>query len=170
MCMHCTRRQFLGTSAMSGIVLATARLAAGEDATSGAQPAADAKVRIAAIIAGKPEERSWCLSQDEVAPLVNRLAEVEKNLGNVEFVIGRAAKPEQAAELMKQAGDDAPVLADLAEIFGLTRGVMPTVFEQAAGGRVSHAGGRRARLVPREAVARERGTASRSSIQAMRTT
>lgn len=138
MCMHCTRRQFLGASAMSGLVLATARLAAGEEATAGAQPAADAKVRIAAIIAGKPEQRSWCLSQDEVAPLVNRLAEVEKNLGNVEFVVGQATNAEEAAQLLEKAGPDAPVLAISAEIFGLARGVMPTVFEQGRPAAVFH--------------------------------
>ena len=46
---------------------------------------------------------------------------MEKKLGNVEFVVGRATTPEEAAALMKQAGDDAPVLAINLCIGGLLR-------------------------------------------------
>ena len=49
------------------------------------------------------------------------LKEVEKKLGNVKFVIGRASTPEQAAALMQKAGDNAPVLAINLCISGLLR-------------------------------------------------
>jgi hypothetical protein len=107
--------------------------AAGAAATVG--PARDSKVRICVVIAGKPEGRSWGLSEADLAPVVKRLAEAEKNLGNVEFVIGRASTSEQTAQLLDKAGPDAPVLAISADIFGLSNfnsdnGVMPTVFKQ----------------------------------------
>ena len=54
-----------------------------------------------------------------------RLKEIEQKLGNVEFVIGRVTNSGQAAELMKKAGDDAPVLAINARIFSLTRVYKP---------------------------------------------
>jgi hypothetical protein len=47
------------------------------------------------------------------------LKDVEKTLGNVEFVVGRAANAAQAAALMKRAGDGAPVLAINLRIGGL---------------------------------------------------
>ena len=61
-----------------------------------------------------------------------RLAEAEKNLGNVEFVIGQASTAEETAQLLAKAGPDAPVLAVSADIFGLqlNASVMPTVFKQ----------------------------------------
>jgi hypothetical protein len=46
---------------------------------------------------------------------------VERKLGNVEFVVGRASTPDQAAALMKQAGPEAPVLAISLCIGGLLR-------------------------------------------------
>ena len=64
MCMHCTRREFLGTGALSGLALAASyRASAGAAASPTASSAA--KVRICAIIAGKTEERSWSLSKEE---------------------------------------------------------------------------------------------------------
>lgn len=60
---------------------------------------------------------------------MKRLAQVEKNLGNVEFVIGQASTTGQTAHLLDKAGPDAPVLAVSADIFGLSN-VMPTIFKQ----------------------------------------
>jgi hypothetical protein len=71
------------------------------------------KVRIVAMFAGTPVpcDRSWGVCESEIEAMTKRLAEVEKKLGNVEFVVGRAANAEQAAALLKQAGEGAPVLA-----------------------------------------------------------
>ena len=137
MCTHCNRRQLLGASAASGIALATGHMAPGSVPSS--QPSSTgAKVRICAIIAGKPAGRSWGLSEAEIAPLTKRLAQAEKNLGNVEFVLGQASNARQTAELLAKAGPDAPVLALSADIFGLSQTVAPVVFKQARPTAVFH--------------------------------
>ena len=128
MCTHCTRRQFAGVSALSGIALAMGHLAAKAGVSIRAR-AADSKVRIAAIIAGTPGERSWSPSEAEIATARKRLAEAEKNLGNVEFIVGQANNARQTEQLLAKAGPDAPVLAISADIFGPRR-VMPAIFKQ----------------------------------------
>jgi len=134
MCTHCTRRQFIGAGAMGGIALATGHLVVGSDASS--PPfVPDSKVRICVIIAGKPAGRSWGLSEADLTPIMKRLTQAEKNLGNVEFVIGQASNTEQTTQLLDKAGPDAPVLAISADIFGLSNfnsnnAVMPTIFKQ----------------------------------------
>ena len=128
MCTHCTRRDFLGASALTGMALATGHLMAGAVAADTVS-VADPKVKICAIIAGIPGDRSWSPSESEINTARARLAEAEKNLGNVEFVIGQAANAEQAAQLLEQAGPDAPVLAISGDIFGPAQ-VMPAIFEQ----------------------------------------
>ena len=71
------------------------------------------KVPICVIFAGRPTpgDRAWGVCEEEIAAMTKRLKEAEKNLGNVEFVVGRAFTPEEASVLLKKAGDDAPVLA-----------------------------------------------------------
>lgn len=128
MCTHCTRRDFLGASALTGMALATGHLMTGAFA-SDTVSVADSKVKICAIIAGTPGERSWAPSETEINTARARLAEAEKNLGNVEFVVGQAANAGQTAQLLEQAGPDAPVLAISGDIFGPAQ-VMPTIFEQ----------------------------------------
>ena len=142
MCMHCTRRQFIGASAVGGMALATGHLTAANNASS-PPPAPDSKVPICVIIAGKPQGKSWGLSEAELAPVMKRVAQAEKNLGNVEFVIGQASTGEQTAQLLEKAGPDAPVLAISADIFGLSNfnsdnAVMPTVFKQGRPAAVFH--------------------------------
>jgi len=134
MCMHCTRRQFIGASAVGGMALAAGRLAAESEAPS-PPPGPDSKVRICVVVAGKPMGNSWGLSEADLAPVMKRLARAEKELGNVEFVIGRVSTAEQTAQLLEKAGADAPVLAVSADIFGLSsfnsnNSVMSTVFKQ----------------------------------------
>ncbi len=128
MCTHCTRRQFLGTSTAGGIALATGHLAAGSDA-SGSPSSAGSKVRICVVIAGKPAEQSWALSETEVTAARKRLAEAEKNLGNVEFVIGQASNAKEVVPLLAKAGPDAPVLLVSTDIFGPSR-VVPAIFKE----------------------------------------
>ena len=127
MCTHCTRRQFLEAAGVGAGVLAVAQLAAGGQSPP---PTRDAKVRICVAIAGKPEGRSWGLSEEDLGPIMKRLGEAESNLGNVEFVTGQVTTPEEMAKLLEQAGPEAPVLAGSAEIFGLSRAVAPVAFEQ----------------------------------------
>ena len=134
MCTHCTRRQFIGAGAIGGMALATGHLAADSDSSS-PPPSSNTKVRICVIIAGKPRGVSWGLSEAELAPVMKRLAQAEKNLGNVQFVIGQATNAEETAKLLEKAGPDAPVLAVTADIFGLSNfnsdnAVIPTVFKQ----------------------------------------
>jgi hypothetical protein len=104
-------------------------LAAESDASSSAS-SASSKVRICTVIAGKPADRSWALSETEVTAARKRLAEAETNLGNVEFVIGQASTAEETAQLLAKSGPDAPVLAVSADIFGLSSGVIPTIFKE----------------------------------------
>ncbi len=142
MCTHCTRRQFIGAGALGGMALATGHLTAGQEAPAAA-PSPNAKVPICVIIAGKPEGNSWGLSEEDLAPVMKRLAEAEKNLGNVKFITGQATTAEQTLKLLKKAGPDAPVLAITANIFGLSSfnspdGVVPTVFKQGRSVAVFH--------------------------------
>jgi len=128
MCTHCTRRQFIGTTAIGGMAMAAGHLAA-EDAPPAAQPAPDAKVPICVLIAGRAAGGSWGLSEAELEPAKKRLAEAEKNLGNVDFIMGQPHTADEVAQLLEQAGPDAPVLAISADIFGLSR-LLPTAFDQ----------------------------------------
>jgi hypothetical protein len=118
---------------VGGMALATGHWAATSDASS-PPPVPDSKVRICVVIAGKPGGNSWGLSKADLAPVMKRLARAEKNLGNVQFVIGQASTAEQAAQLLEKAGPDAPVLAVSADIFGLSsfnsdNSVMSTIFK-----------------------------------------
>ena len=133
MCKHCTRRQFIGAGAVGGMALAAGHWSASHWAVasnaSSSTPAPDSKVRICVVIAGNPEGRSWGLSEADIVPIMKRLSQAEKNLGNMEFVIGRANSPEQTTQLLDKAGPDAPVLAVSANIFGLSK-CAPTIFKQ----------------------------------------
>jgi len=134
MCTHCTRRQFIGAGAVGGMALAMGHLTTANSA-SGSTPESDLKVKICVIIAGKPAGNSWGLSEEDLEPIMKRLNLAEKNLGNVEFVIGRAINAEQTTKLLEKAGPDAPVLAVSADIFGLSNfnsedAVMPAIFKQ----------------------------------------
>ena len=122
------------------MALATGHLAAGGEA---AKPAPDAKVPICVIVAGKPEGKSWCLSEEHLAPIMKRLAQAEKNLGNVKFVIGQASTAEETVKLLEKAGPNAPVLAVTAHIFGLSNfnsdnAVVPTAFKMGRSVAVFH--------------------------------
>ncbi|MCZ7635268.1 MAG: hypothetical protein M5U12_03955 [Verrucomicrobia bacterium] len=54
-----------------------------------------------------------------------RLAKAEKDLGNIELLIGQSVNAEQTAALLDKAGPGTPVLAINLEIFALTRVVQP---------------------------------------------
>ena len=90
------------------------------NSASGPAPEPDSKVKICVVIGGKPAGNSWGLSEADLEPIMKRLIQAEQNLGNVEFVIGRAINAEQITQLLDKAGPDAPVLAVSADIFGLS--------------------------------------------------
>ncbi|MCL4203173.1 MAG: hypothetical protein KJ000_11785 [Pirellulaceae bacterium] len=123
MCENCTRREFLGTTALGGMMLAAGPVRMASASAVAPAAALPSKVRIAAIFAGRPvpSDRSWGVCEEEIAAMTKALQDVEKKLGNVEFVVGQAATPEEADALLKQAGDDAPVLAVNLSIGGLLR-------------------------------------------------
>jgi len=140
--MHCTRRYFIEASATGGLAMAVGQLAAAGAAAKTA-PSSPLKAKICAIVCGKPGDRSWSLTEAKVAAMVKRLAEAEKNLGNVEIVVGQATTAEEAAKLLEKAGPDAPVLAICADIFGLSsfnrdNSVMSAVFKQGRAVAVFH--------------------------------
>ena len=151
MCEQCTRRKFLATaSAVSGMAVAASHLAAGSEASSPVREPTS-KVRICVIVAGTPASQSWGVPEAQIEAAKKRLAEAEKNLGNVEFVVGQARNVEETARLLEKGGPDAPVLAISASIFGLS-GVMPVVFQQRRPAAVFHLpviGGHDWCLVPR---------------------
>ncbi|MFH1269286.1 MAG: hypothetical protein ABIK89_26455 [Planctomycetota bacterium] len=151
MCEQCTRREFIGTAgALGGMAWAASSLAVVAEASSPVSPPAS-KVRICAIVAGAPANQSWGTPEAKIEAAKKRLAEAEKNLGNVEFVVGQATNADETARLLEKAGPDAPVLAISASIFGLSR-VMPVVFQQRRPAAVFHLpviGGHDWCLVPR---------------------
>jgi hypothetical protein len=132
------------------MTLAESHLTASAEAAS-LVPQPTAKVRICVIVAGLPSSQSWCLPEAKIETAKKRLAEAEKNLGNVEFVVGQASNAAQTAQLLAKAGPEAPVLAISASIFGLSS-VMPVVFQQRRPAAVFHLpaiGGHDWCLVPR---------------------
>jgi len=147
MCEHCTRRQFIGAAgALGGMALA-----AGARAPDPAPDPAP-RVRICVVVAGTPANRSWCVPPAKIEALKKRLTEAEKNLGNVEFIVGQAKNAQETTRLLEKAGPDAPVLAISASIFGLNRGVMQVVLKQRRPTAVFHLpviGGHDWCLVPR---------------------
>ena len=152
MCEQCTRREFIGDRRRAGRSW-PGRRAAWRSAPNPRTPcpAPASKVRICAMVAGAPANQSWGCPEAKIEAAKQRLVEAEKNLGNVEFVVGQATNAEEAARLLEKAGPDAPVLAISASIFGLSR-VMPVVFQQRRPAAVFHLpaiGGHDWCLVPR---------------------
>lgn len=126
MCEQCTRRQFFGMSAAGGMLLAGAPWT---HAWAGAAPAPGprGKVRIGVLFTGNPvpDDRDWGADAGQVAAVRARLAEAEKNLGNIELVVSESRSPEETAAFLEKTGPDAPVLAINVQNFALTRVVGP---------------------------------------------
>jgi len=94
---------------------------------SDSPPKPQRKSRISVIFTGPPgpEDRGWNADPKQLEAMKARLAQVEKDLGNVELLIGEANNAEQTAALLKQAGPATPVLAVNLHCFALTRMVQP---------------------------------------------
>jgi hypothetical protein len=132
MCEGCTRREFLGTSALAGALLAGGygTVSANAEARApGTAAGRQSTVRIAVIFAGQPVTgRGWSLCETDPPAIEKRLHEIEDVLGNVKFIIGQAGNAEQSSALLEEAGPGAPVLAIITSLGGLL-GAMPPVLE-----------------------------------------
>jgi hypothetical protein len=126
MCEHCTRREFLGTGVASGLMLAGASWThAWASQSPRAQPMG--KSRICVIITGTPApvDRDWGADKTQVKAMKARLARAEKDLGNIELILGQSNNAQETAALLEKAGPAAPVLTINVRNFALTRVVKP---------------------------------------------
>ncbi len=126
MCEQCTRREFLGTGvAAGGLVLAGAAWT--HAWASDSPPNPRGKSRICVIFTGSPgpADRGWNADASQLEAMKARLARAEKELGNIELVIGEANKADQTAALLEKAGPGTPVLAINLHCFALMRVVKP---------------------------------------------
>ena len=126
MCEQCTRREFLGTGVASGLMLAGAAWThAWASQSPPSQPMG--KSRICVVITGTPapRDRDWGADAGQIEAVKNRLAKAEKELGNVELIMGKSNDARQTAALLEKAGPEAPVLAINVRNFALTRVVKP---------------------------------------------
>lgn len=126
MCEHCTRREFLGTGVAGGFLLAGATWT---HAWASQSPPAHGrgKSRICVVFTGTPvsDDRNWGADAGQVDEMKTRLARAEKELGNVELIMGQSSSAQETAALLEKAGPKAPVLAINVQNFALTRVVQP---------------------------------------------
>jgi len=126
MCEHCTRREFLGTGAAGGLLLAGA---AWTHARASESPPSQprGKSRICVVFTGNPvpEDRTWGADITQIEAMKAQLTEAEKKLGNVELLVGESRSPQETAALLEKAGPEAPVLAINVQCFAMTRVVGP---------------------------------------------
>ena len=126
MCEECTRRQFLQTGVAAGLML-TGATWAHVWASEAAPPQPRRKARICVIFTGSPgpADRDWCADANQFETMKTRLTRAEKELGNVELIIGQSTSNEETAAILKKAGPQTPVLAINLHMFALTRVVTP---------------------------------------------
>ena len=126
MCEHCTRREFLGTGVASGLMLAGATWSHAW-ASQSPPPQSRGKSRICVVFTGTPapQDRNWGADVRQIDAAKTHLARAEKELGNVELIMGQSSNAEQTAALLKKAGPEAPVLTVNVQNFALTRVVQP---------------------------------------------
>jgi len=126
MCEHCTRRELLGTGLAGGLILAGATWKRAR-ASQSAPARSPGKSRICVVFTGTPApaDRDWGADAGQIQAMKTRLAEAEKQLGNIELVMGESNSAQQTAALLDKAGPAAPVLAINVRNFALTRVVGP---------------------------------------------
>lgn len=122
----CTRREFLGAGVAAGGMLLASTGAASAGASETAAPPAG-KHRICVLFAGSPgpDDRGWCADAKQTEAIRARLSRAERDLGNVELLIGNATTAGETAALLSRAGPGTPVLAVNLSCFALTRVVQP---------------------------------------------
>jgi len=130
MCEHCTRREFLGAGAATGLLLAGATWARAQAAEPPpAQPRAKARICVIFTGAPQPEDRNWGADVKQIEAMKVRLAEAEKKLRNVELLLGESRTPQETKALLDKAGPESPVLAINVQNFSLTRVSAPILDE-----------------------------------------
>jgi len=77
------------------------------------------------VKAMKTRYRDWGADNNQVKAMKTRLAKAEKDLGNVELIMGQSNDAQQTADLLEKAGPAAPVLTINIRNFALTRVVKP---------------------------------------------
>jgi len=87
------------------------------------------KSRICVVFTGTPapEDRDWGADARQIEAMKTHLAKAEKELGNIELIIGQSNSAQQTAALLEKAGPAAPVLAINVRNFALTRVVKPVL-------------------------------------------
>jgi hypothetical protein len=87
------------------------------------------KSRICVMFTGnpQPEDRNWGADVTQIEAMKARLAEAEKELANVELLVGESRSPEETKALLEKAGPGTPVLAINVQNFALTRVVGPVL-------------------------------------------
>ena len=126
MCEQCTRRGFLGTGAAGGLLLAGATWTHARASESPPlQPRG--KSRICVIFTGEPQpdDRNWGADAKQIEAAKARLTKAEKELGNVELIVGHSRSAQETKTLLEKAGPEAPVLAINVQNFAMTRVVGP---------------------------------------------
>jgi len=126
MCEQCTRREFLEAGVASSVLLAGATWTHAW-ASQSPPPPPWGKSRICVVFSGvpAPKDRDWGADAGQIEAMKARLTQAEKELGNVELVMGPSTSAEQTAALLAKAGPAAPVLAINVRNFALTRVVKP---------------------------------------------
>ena len=128
MCEHCTRREFLGAGVAGGLVLGGA---AWKHAWASQSPPGQIreKSRICVIFTGTPQpnDRNWGADAGQIEAMKTRLAKAEKDLGNVELIMGQSRNAQETAALLEKAGQGTPVLAINVQNFALTRVIQPVL-------------------------------------------
>ncbi|MHC1766339.1 MAG: hypothetical protein AB9869_18910 [Verrucomicrobiia bacterium] len=126
MCYQCTRREFLQTGMAAGLAISSAGLVY---ARAGEMPAPrlPRKARIGVIFTGNPgpADRNWGADATQYEAMKARLVKAEKDLGNVELIMGQATTAAQTAALLEKFGPKTPVLAVNLQIFALLPVVQP---------------------------------------------
>ncbi|UCG48851.1 MAG: hypothetical protein JSU94_03535 [Phycisphaerales bacterium] len=126
MCEQCTRREFLGTGVAGGLMLAGATWAhAWASQSPPSQPRGKSQICVVFTGTPAPHDRDWGADAGQIEAVKSRLAKAEKELGNVELIVGKSNDARQTAALLQKAGPEAPVLAINVRNFALTRVVKP---------------------------------------------
>jgi len=85
------------------------------------------KARIGVIFTGPPgpADRGWNADASQFEAMKARLAQAERDLGNVELIIGSSSSKEETAAVLAKVEPKTPILAINLNIFSLTRVVEP---------------------------------------------
>ncbi|MBM4028532.1 MAG: hypothetical protein FJ280_24525 [Planctomycetes bacterium] len=126
MCEHCTRREFLETGVASGLLLAGAGWTHAWAGQGTPRPPMG-KSRIGVIFSGVPApgDRDWGADNGQIDAMKARLARAEKELGNIELVLGTSTSAQETTALLEKVGPGAPILAINVRNFALTRVMQP---------------------------------------------